>query len=140
MVAPLADLPAHSQEVNPSPDLQGWDYGVEGGQPDFAADRCVCRKRRPGLSRSLKVAEGRQHRHLHCARIALLSSADPGARLGCSLLGAGPAAFRQVVTRQRRLRSDFQPSVIQALICDRAARRWSIIPRPSQLLAQWSDG
>lgn len=63
---------AHSQEVDwkaalrpnaegrPPPRLQGWDFRPEGGQPDVAGLGGVRRKQWPGLSGSLKVAEGRE--------------------------------------------------------------------------------
>ena len=104
MVAPLADLPSTQPGSEPSPDSKVGTCGVEGGQPDVADRGCVCRKRRPGLSRSLKVAEGRQHRHLHCARTAPAEPPQtPWRAFLAFAAGAGPAAFRQVVTRQRRL-------------------------------------
>ena len=96
--------PVHSQEVNPPPTprlgLAGWRAGSRTSQ----TRGCVCRKRWPGLSRSLKVAEGREHRHLHCARTAPAESPQtPWRAFLAFAAGAGPAAFRQVVTRQRRL-------------------------------------
>lgn len=75
-----------------------------------------------GPVRSLKVAEGGNTGTCIIEDRSAEPPADPWRAFLAFAAGAGPAAFRQVVTRQRRLIHLRRPSVIQALICDRAVK------------------